>query len=137
MDPKSYDIVVFTDGAARGNPGPGGFGAIIIMPKIQDSESKTQEVEELGGREEHTTNNRMELTAAIEGLRGLTSNRRGRTSKTVVYTDSSYLINGITKWIHGWQKIIGRPKRNKMWKIETFGRNYLRQARTKIYSGNK
>ena len=92
-------IFIFTDGSSRGNPGPGGFGAVIIADG---------KVTELGGREEHTTNNRMELRAAIEGLRGLTSNReRGQTSKELritIYTDSSYLVNGITKWIHGWQK---------------------------------
>lgn len=98
-------VSIFTDGASRGNPGPGGFGAIIVAPKNYELGIMNFEVKELGGGEKHTTNNRMELTAAIEGLRGSTSNReRGRTSETVVYTDSSYLINGITKWVFGWQK---------------------------------
>src|SRR3989338_1852401 len=101
-------IFIFTDGSSRGNPGPGGFGAVIIADG---------KVTELGGREEHTTNNRMELRAAIEGLRGLTSNReRGQTSKELritIYTDSSYLVNGITKWIHGWQKNGWKTKAKK------------------------
>src|SRR3989338_9482667 len=90
-------IFIFTDGASRGNPGPGGFGAIVIVPKNQDSGFMIQE---LGGRKEHTTNNRMELLAAIKALQQIQDSR----FKIQVFTDSSYLINGITKWIYGWQK---------------------------------
>jgi len=92
-------IIIFTDGASKGNPGPGGWGAVIILPQNNDGEF---EVQELGGREGHTTNNRMELRAAIEALTYLkTSNLK---LPTLIYSDSSYLINGITKWVFGWQK---------------------------------
>lgn len=95
-------IIVFTDGASRGNPGPGGFAAIVIMPQTnqQPPTNNQRQVIELGGRDERTTNNRMELTAAIEALLQIKDLRL----KITVYSDSSYLINGITKWVHGWQK---------------------------------
>jgi len=84
------EIVIFTDGSSRGNPGPGGYGAIIATADT---------VTELGGREEHTTNNRMELQAAIEALSHL------KTEGTVtLFSDSKYVIQGITSWIHGWIK---------------------------------
>jgi len=85
--------IIFSDGSSRGNPGPGGWGAIV---------SYHGKVTELGGREAHTTNNRMELLASIRALESL----GGKTSKleVVVYTDSAYVINGITKWVKGWQK---------------------------------
>lgn len=86
-------ITIFTDGSSRGNPGPGGFGAIVI------ADGKVQEI---GGREQNTTNNRMELQAAISALSYLkTFNFQ---LSTILYTDSNYLINGITKWVHGWRK---------------------------------
>jgi len=85
-------IVVFADGAAKGNPGPGGWGAIVVMPEGR--------VTELGGGVRQTTNNRMELTAAIEALRHI-----GPTSVSVaVHTDSTYVIRGIREWIHGWRR---------------------------------
>lgn len=87
--------LIFTDGASRGNPGPGGYGAIIM-----DTDDKT--VVELGGREEKTTNNRMELRAVVEALEYLHKNNK--TKKKVVYTDSRYLVHGITRWIHNWKK---------------------------------
>lgn len=83
---------LFTDGASKGNPGPGGWGAIVAFD---------ERVVELGEREEETTNNRMELTAAIEGL--VAARDMGATEATV-YTDSQYVINGITKWVFGWQQ---------------------------------
>ena len=94
-------VTIFTDGSSRGNPGPGGWGAIVIerlKNKIEDGRQETF-VTELGGGEKHTTNNRMELTAALEGI-----SRAPKNSVIVVNTDSSYVINGITKWIHGWKK---------------------------------
>jgi ribonuclease HI len=111
-------ILIFTDGSSRGNPGPGGFGAIVIAPKNQESGIMNYEVREIGGREEHTTNNRMELRAAIEALRLLQSQifnfpTEAATASVgeqfsifniTVYSDSSYLINGITKWVFGWQR---------------------------------
>lgn len=81
---------IFADGASKGNPGPGGWGALVA-----DGET----VKELGGRDEHTTNNRMELTAVIEAL----VLACGRGDEVVVHTDSSYVINGITKWVKGWK----------------------------------
>jgi len=109
---------VFTDGASRGNPGPGGWGAVIVCGDSSRRGSKQTrddlEVVEIGGRVEHTTNNRMELTAAIEALKTLQSpifdfsasvkTAADRQPPVFVYTDSSYLVNGITKWIHGWRK---------------------------------
>lgn len=86
------EILLFTDGASKGNPGKGGWGAIV---------AGNGKVVELGGREPHTTNNRMELMAALKGLQLAKSLPRG---PRVLRTDSSYVINGITKWVHGWQK---------------------------------
>jgi ribonuclease HI len=86
-------IVVFTDGAAKGNPGPGGWGAIVVTP--------AGEVTELGGRAaETTTNNRMELTGAIEALRSI----RSIAGAVAIYTDSTYVIQGIRGWIFGWRQ---------------------------------
>ncbi len=84
------EITIYTDGSSRGNPGPGGWGAVVI------TEDK---VWEMGGRDQMTTNNKMELTAAIEALKALD----GQESITI-YSDSEYVIKGITLWIHGWQK---------------------------------
>ena len=83
---------IFSDGSSRGNPGPGGWGAIV---------SFNGEIIEIGGREDKTTNNRMELTAVIVSLSGLLDRF---CDGIVVYTDSSYVVNGSTKWIHGWKK---------------------------------
>ena len=83
-------VQLITDGACLGNPGPGGWAAIL---RYQDKKK------ELWGCEKHTTNNRMELTAAIRGLRAL---REG--CEVEVVTDSEYLKNGITAWIHGWKR---------------------------------
>jgi ribonuclease HI len=85
-------ITIFTDGAAKGNPGPGGWGAIVATPDGR--------VRELGGGAAHTTNNQMELTAVIEALRAAR-----RVEGTVeLHTDSTYVIRGITEWIHGWRR---------------------------------
>lgn len=97
MNHESKLITIFTDGSSRGNPGPGGFGAIVIAPKTHDVGFMIQE---LGGREDHTTNNRMELMAAIKALQQIQDSR----FRIRVFTDSRYLINGITKWVFGWQK---------------------------------
>jgi ribonuclease HI len=83
-------VEIFTDGACKGNPGPGGWGAII---RSGDNEK------ELSGGEKLTTNNRMELQAAIEALNALK-----RPCHVVLSTDSNYVKDGITKWIFGWQK---------------------------------
>lgn len=85
--------LLFGDGACSGNPGPGGWGAVLVSPALQ--------VREIGGAEKPTTNNRMELTAMIEALALLDVKR---TEPIFVYTDSVYVINGITKWIWGWKR---------------------------------
>ena len=84
--------VAFADGAAKGNPGPGGWGAIVVKPDGT--------VKELGGGERHTTNNRMELAAVIAALRWL----RDVPGPVALYTDSTYVIRGIREWIHGWRR---------------------------------
>ena len=83
-------IEVYTDGACRGNPGPGGWGAVLIYGK---------ERKEMFGGEAETTNNRMELMAAINALRAL---KRG--CELTLYTDSQYVRKGITEWIDGWKQ---------------------------------
>jgi ribonuclease HI len=84
------EVVIYTDGACSGNPGRGGWGVVM---RWQDHEK------ELHGGEPLTTNNRMELTAAIQALEAL-----NRPSKVSLHTDSKYLLDGITKWIAGWQR---------------------------------
>ena len=83
-------VEIFTDGACRGNPGPGGWGVLL---RYRGREKK------LKGAENKTTNNRMELMAAIQGLESLT-----RSSKAMLTTDSKYVRDGITRWIHNWKK---------------------------------
>jgi ribonuclease HI len=83
-------VVVYTDGACAGNPGPGGWGAILMAGGHR---------KELLGGEPETTNNRMELMAAISALEALK-----RPSRVDLHTDSEYVKNGITVWIHGWKK---------------------------------
>lgn len=88
-------IEIFCDGSAIGNPGPGGWGAVIQVSK----EGKERSIEELGGFETHTTNNRMELTATIEALKHVRD-----ALPVTIKTDSQYVINGATKWVFGWEK---------------------------------
>ncbi len=98
-------ITIYTDGSSRGNPGPGGWASIIITDN---------EVIELGGGERNTTNNRMELLGAIEGLKHLSSritNNEERITSVEVCTDSEYVKKGMTEWIEGWIK--------KGWKTST------------------
>ena len=83
-------VIIYTDGACRGNPGPGGWGALIRLDAIE---------KEIFGGQVDTTNNQMELTAAIEGLAAL----KERCS-VELYTDSKYVMNGITQWIQNWKK---------------------------------
>ena len=91
------EIIVYADGSSLGNPGRGGYGVVIL---------DGDHILELGGGDKHTTNNRMELTAAIEALSHIKKGRR-----VILRTDSSYLINGFTKWLPKW-------KENK-WKTST------------------
>src|SRR5688572_30106318 len=89
---RDLPIIVFTDGAAKGNPGPGGWGVIVVTPD--------QRVTELGGGPPHTTNNKMELSGAIAALRQVA----GQPGPVAIYTDSTYVIQGITQWVWGWRK---------------------------------
>ncbi len=110
-DPASaagQEVEIFTDGACSGNPGPGGWGAVLRYGAHE---------RHLSGFSPHTTNNRMELLAAIRALEALK-----RPCRVVLTTDSSYLRNGITQWIHGWikrgwKKADGKPVLNAdLWK---------------------
>ncbi len=83
-------VQIYTDGACLGNPGKGGWGAILIYKEHQ---------KKIFGGEPETTNNRMEMKAVIESLRALK-----KSSEIILYTDSTYVKDGITKWIHGWKK---------------------------------
>lgn len=85
-------IVVFTDGASKGNPGPGGWGVVMVRPDGH--------VTELGGGSALTTNNKMELTGAIEALDHI----RDVDGPVAVYTDSTYVIQGIESWVHNWRR---------------------------------
>ncbi len=84
------EVEIFTDGACKGNPGPGGWGALLRMGPHE---------KELSGSEPDTTNNRMEMTAVLRALGALIEPCRVH-----LHTDSRYVIDGMTKWIHGWQK---------------------------------
>ena len=89
---ETSPIIVFTDGAAKGNPGPGGWGVVVVTPG--------QRVTELGGGSPHTTNNKMELSGAIAALRHVA----GEPGEVAIYTDSTYVIQGITQWVWGWRR---------------------------------
>lgn len=88
-------LIAYTDGACSGNPGPGGWGALL---RAMDGERVVKQ-RELSGGEADTTNNRMELLAAIHTLETLE-----RASEITIVTDSQYVKNGVTSWIHGWKK---------------------------------
>lgn len=87
---KKAHVSIYTDGACSGNPGPGGWGALLQYGDVE---------RELSGGEDATTNNRMELMGAIMALESLK-----RPCKVDLYTDSTYVRDGIMKWIHGWKK---------------------------------
>ena len=89
------DLFAYTDGACSGNPGPGGWGALL---RAMDGDTVVKE-RELQGGEPDTTNNRMELLAAINALESLS-----RPSVITIVTDSAYVKNGVTSWIHGWKR---------------------------------
>ncbi len=97
-------VDIFTDGACSGNPGPGGWGAILRYNGVE---------KELSGGEAETTNNRMEMMAAIAALEALT-----RPARVRLHTDSTYVMDGITKWIHawkarGWKTASKKPVKNR------------------------
>ncbi|MBE2276898.1 MAG: ribonuclease HI [Rhodobacteraceae bacterium] len=106
------EIFAYTDGACSGNPGPGGWGALLIA---REGDRVVKE-RELSGGAPDTTNNRMELTAAIMALESLT-----RPSSVTLITDSAYVKNGVTGWIHGWKRngwrtADGKPVKNvELW----------------------
>ena len=100
----SRTIEIYTDGACRGNPGPGGWGALLISGRHRKT---------LHGGDPETTNNRMELTAAIEALNALKGKR-----KVILHTDSKYVMDGITEWMpnwkkRGWKTAAKKPVKNK------------------------
>ena len=123
-------ITIYTDGACKGNPGEGGWGAYI--------EYNNEKVK-LYGYEKNTTNNRMEITAAIEALRSIKIK-----SNIIIYTDSKYLMNGINTWINGWKKNNWRTSSNKgvknvdLWKIidELNSNHSIKWCWVKGHSGN-
>jgi len=89
----SKTLEIYTDGSSLGNPGPGGWGTVVVCDnKI---------IQELGGSNKDTTNNRMELQAAIEALKYVIKNE---TTEVTIHADSAYVLNGITNWIFGWEK---------------------------------
>ena len=124
--------IVFTDGACSGNPGPGGWGAIIL-------DEKENQIN-LSGREQSTTNNRMELIAPIMALKKIKSN-----SIIIIYTDSTYLKNGITLWIknwekNGWKSANKKPVKNKdLWVVlsKLTEKQSISWKWVKAHSGNK
>ena len=101
-------VIIYTDGACRGNPGPGGWGVLIEYGELS---------KQLYGGDASTTNNKMELTAAIMALREIKE-----PCEVILYTDSKYVINGIEEWIHNWKKRgwIGSNKKSvkniELWK---------------------
>jgi ribonuclease HI len=108
------EVTIYTDGACSGNPGPGGWAAVIIDGR----NGSGAEVVEIWGGEEHTTNQRMELRAAIEALRALPGPRRVR-----LYSDSAYLVNAfrqswISRWqVNGWRTAANKPVENQdLWR---------------------
>ena len=124
------EVVIFTDGACRGNPGPGGWGALL---------RSGNHCKEISGGERHTTNNRMELTAAIEALCTLK-----RSSSVDLYTDSQYVRRGITEWLpewkqRGWRTAARKPVKNDdLWRLldEAAGRHDVRWHWVKGHSGH-
>jgi ribonuclease HI len=123
-------IEIYTDGACRGNPGPGGWGALLIAGKHR---------KEMHGGEPETTNNRMELTAAIEALNALKD-----PSRVVLYTDSKYVMDGINKWMpswkqRGWKTAAKKPVKNKdLWQAldAAVGRHEIDWRWVKGHNGN-
>lgn len=117
-DQEEVNIKIYTDGAARGNPGPAGWGAVIMF---YDNESKVKskklKVIEIGGKSDHATNNQMELTAPIEALKYI-KNNLSHGVDVEIFSDSKYVILGITDWIfnwerNGWRNATKKPVLNK------------------------
>lgn len=131
MTETPQHVEMFTDGACRGNPGPGGWGALL---RYGDHER------ELFGGDPATTNNRMELMAAIEGLRALS-----RACEVVLTTDSEYVMKGITEWLPGWKKrnwktAARKPVKNAdLWQVldEQVARHRVQWRWVKGHSGHE
>ena len=123
-------VEIYTDGACKGNPGAGGWGALLRMGAHE---------KELSGGERQTTNNRMEMTAVIRGLSALIE-----PCQVDIYTDSKYVIDGITKWVHGWKKrgwvnASQKPVKNaELWHdlIEAVARHQVEWHWVKGHSGH-
>ena len=104
------DVTIYTDGACSGNPGPGGWGAILMYKDYK---------KEISGGKKDTTNNVMELTAVIEALKLLKF-----PCNVKLYSDSAYVVNAfLQNWVTNWQKIIGKRLIKKMLRIKNYGRN--------------
>ena len=106
-------IIIYTDGACSGNPGKGGWGAILMF--------KEHEKKISGGLKE-TTNNQMEIRAVIEALKIIK-----KSSQIIIYTDSKYVMDGITKWINGWKKMAGARRTASPLKIVNYGKNWMKK----------
>ena len=123
-------IEIYTDGACRGNPGPGGWGALLIAGKHEKT---------MHGGEPETTNNRMELMAAIKALNALKSD-----SNVILHTDSKYVMDGINEWMpnwkkRGWKTAAKKPVKNKdLWQQldEAVGRHEIEWRWVKGHNGN-
>ena len=112
-------VIIYTDGACRGNPGPGGWGALIKFVEVK---------KEIFGGSRDTTNNQMELMAAIMALETL-----DRASTLTIVTDSTYVKNGVTQWIHGWKRNGWRTSAKKPVKnAELWQRLDLAQSRHQV-----
>ena len=124
--------IIYTDGACSGNPGPGGWGAVIL--------DKDENQKNISGKEKDTTNNRMELMAPIMALKKIKTN-----SEITIYTDSTYVKNGITEWIkkweqNGWKSANKKPVKNKDLWIKLDGlskKNKITWIWVKGHSNNK
>jgi ribonuclease HI len=130
------NIQIYTDGSSLGNPGPGGWGVVIIQgEKI---------IKEIGGHDKDTTNNRMELTAAIEALKYINNNHKK--DDVTIFADSTYVLSGITLWVHNWEKNGWRTANKKqvlnqdLWKeLIELTRNYgnkINWQKVKGHSGH-
>jgi len=121
-------LIIYTDGAARGNPGPGGYGAVLHWGTT---------IKEISGGYKHTTNNRMELMAVIAALRLLTRDNLDVT----IYTDSAYVVNSVEKkWVFGWAKKNFQGKKNAdLWKmfLELYKKNHIKFVWVKGHADNK
>lgn len=127
---SKQEVEIYTDGACRGNPGPGGWGALLIYGQTE---------KEIFGGEPETTNNRMELTAAIEALALLK-----RSCELTLYTDSQYVRKGMLEWIdgwkaRGWKTAAKKPVKNDdLWRAldEQVGRHKVKWVWVKGHAGN-